>query len=332
MIVPDVIDQFFTSSALLMRLLKRKKFASGSKIQQPIMYARNSEAGAWQGGFATLPAGQPEIVTKAEHNWAYYQCPIVYAETDKLKNMGAEEVADLAETVAQNALMSLKDTMGQEIYGDGSNNSLHGAKTLDGLSAIITHNANPSPGSYGNISRSSSTGPKSSFTGNAWWNGQSVAVNAGAVTRWTGAYNFSNASTVIDINKMNQMFTLCSVGDEAPDLIVMHPSIFAKLWSLLQANERITAGDSDVYKAGFRFIMLNGVPCVPDQNIDDAGKIYFLNTKYLFWRPSKSSDFVQTPLRVPSRQRIAIKYIFWDGNMTCSSPRMQGVLTGCTAA
>lgn len=327
----QVVDNFFTSSALIYKLMKSKRAVDGGlTIEQPITYGTNPDAGAWGGNFEELPMSQPNIAGRASFAWTYYQVPIVYSETDKLKNMGSSGVADLVETIAQNALQSLKDTMGQDIYGDGSNNAL-GKKRIDGLSAVITHNSNPSAGAYGGLTRASSTGSKSSFTGNAWWNGVPVASNAGSVTRWTGTFNISNASTQLDLNKLNQLFVMLSVGDDAPDLIVMGPALFARVWQLIQGNEHRTNLQSDTGMTGFRYIMFNGVPITVDHNIDDPGKIYILNTKYLFWRPHRQSDFVRSPLRIPHRQRIFATYIFWDGNMTCSRPNMQGCMTGATA-
>lgn len=328
-IIPEVEDAFFNTSVLLKRLQKRKKYVEGGAvIQQPIQYASNPDAGAWGGGYGTLPLSQYDVLTKASFKWAYYQVPISYAETDRIKNMGKAEVVDLAESIADNALQSLRDTLGKDLYKDGSNNA-GGFKTIDGLSAVLTYNGNPSPGAYGGISRASSSGTQSSFTGNAWWNGTTAAINAGSTNFWVGNFVISNASTTLDLNKVNQMYTALMVADDAPDLIVTSPALFAKFWQLIQANERIPGGE-ETGLAGFKYIMLNGTPVVPDSNIDDPGKIYFLNTKYLFWRPSRVSDFVNSGIRKPSRMRVAVSYIFWDGNMTCSNPRMLGMYTGVT--
>lgn len=328
-IMPEVEDAFFNTSVLWKRLQKRKRpLDGGALIEQPIQYAGNPDAGAWGGGYSTLPLSQYDVLTKAYFRWAYYVVPMTYAETDIIKNMGSSKIVDLAETVGENALQSLRDTFGKDIYKDGSNNTA-GFKTIDGLSSVLTYNGNPAPGSYGGISRATSTGTQSSFTGNAWWNGTVASINQGSRDFWVGNFNVNNASTVLDLNKVNQIYTALMVADDAPDLIVCAPALFAKFWQLIQTNERIPGGE-ETGLAGFKYIMLNGTPIVPDANIDDAGKVYFLNTKYLFLRPSRISDFKNSGIRKPTRMRVAVSYIFWDGNFTCSNPRMQGLLTGCT--
>lgn len=326
---PEVIETFFNSTVLLKRISKRKRpIAGGDVIEQPVMYASNPDAGAWGGGYNTLPMAQYDFITKARFNWAHYVVPQSYAETDKIKNMGPQEVVDLAEAVGENSLQSLKDTFGKDIYKDGANNA-NGYKTIDGLSAALTYNANPTPGSYGGISRASSSGTQQSYTNNAWWNGNVAANNQGSRDFWVGNMNISNAATTMDLGKLNQIYTLLMVSDEAPDLIVMAPKLFAKLWQLVQTNERIKGGE-ETQGTGMRYILFNGTPCIPDSNINNDGYIFFLNTKYIFWRPSKYSDFLSSGIRKPSRQRVCISYIFWDGNMIVSNPRMLALLTGVT--
>lgn len=326
----EVMDQYFLSNAFFNRLVKNKRPVSGGlTIEQPIYYAPNPDAGAWGGGFEELPMSQPNLAGRAAWNWCHYMVPIVYSETDRLKNMGPEGIADMVEGIAQNALRTLKNTIGVDLYSDGSNNAA-GKKRIDGLMAIITTNANPSPGAYGGITRASSSGSQSSYTGNAWWNGSPVASNAGAITRWTGTYTISNSSTQLDLMKLCQLMTITTVDGDGPDLIVMHPAMFTRVWQLIQANEHRNDLSSDTGRAGFKYIVFNGVMITVDHNIDDAAKIYCLNTKYLAWRPHKNSDFVRDPLRRPHRQRIAASYIFFDGNLTCNLPRAQAVMTGAT--
>jgi hypothetical protein len=326
----EMFDQYFLSNALFNRLVKNKKTVSGGlTIEQPIYYAPNPDAGAWGGGFEELPMSQPNIAGRASWGWARYVVPIAYSVTDQLTNMGPEGIADMVEGIAQNALRTLKDTMGKDLYADGSNNA-KGKKRLDGLMSIITHNANPAPGAYGGLTRASSTGSQSSYTNNAWWNSNPITSNNGAVTRWTGAFTISNASTQLDLVKLCQLMTIVTVDGDGPDLIVMHPSMFVRVWQLIQANEQRTDTSSDTGRSGFKYIVFNGVMITVDHNIDDAGKIYCLNTKYLSWKPHAKSDFERDKLRIPHRHRTAVSYIFWDGNLTCGLPRAQAVMTGAT--
>ena len=325
-IIPTVIDQLSVASPLMERILKRKKGLTGMKVEQPVEFAYNPLAGAWQGGYAVLPFQTPEIITKAQHDYAYYQCPVVWAETDVLKNAGAEAIADYAEVITKNARKSMMETFGRDLYKDGSVNAL-GARTIDGLSAICTYNGNPAPGAYGGIDRSSSTGTRASYTNNAWWNAQVVAVNAGSVARWQGTFNFSNASTVIDMRKMNQFMLMFP---EPPDAFYTSFPLFGKLWDLNQANEKIERSNGgDKYDVGARKIFINGIPVFPDILIDNENKIYGISHDEITLRVSK--DFEAGKMKNPTRQRIVGTHIFFDGQLTCGQPQMQGLMTGATA-
>ena len=58
-----------------------------------------------------------------------------------------------------------------------------------------------------------------------------------------------------------------------------------------------------------------------------ANHMYFLNTKYIFFRPHKDRNFV--PIggeRQAVNQDAVVKLYGWAGNLTCSSQFLQGVL------
>ena len=58
-----------------------------------------------------------------------------------------------------------------------------------------------------------------------------------------------------------------------------------------------------------------------------SNHMYFLNTKYIFFRPHKDRNFV--PIggeRQAVNQDAVVKLYGWAGNMTCSIQFLQGVL------
>jgi hypothetical protein len=57
--------------------------------------------------------------------------------------------------------------------------------------------------------------------------------------------------------------------------------------------------------------------------------MYFLNTKYIYWRPHRDRNMVKIGGdRVPVNQDAIVQMMGWAGNMTCSGRRYQGVLRG----
>ena len=95
----------------------------------------------------------------------------------------------------------------------------------------------------------------------------------------------------------------------------------------LQPLQRFTQStDAD---AGFTSLKFHGADVVLDGGIGGAitaNYAYFLNTKYLFWRPHSKRNIV--PLddgRFSVNQDAMVKLIVWAGNLTCSSRRQQAV-------
>jgi hypothetical protein len=331
--IPKLIDNFFLSSALLYKLKQNEDpVDGGERIMQPISYTSHPNAGAWPGKAGTLRTTYVEHITAAEFYWSNYYCDVTLPETELLRNSGSgTKVIDLLKAQMELAEESLRDTMGTHVYGSNTVAS-DGSRVLNGLQSVITVASDPSGGSYGGITRVGATAStKASPTGNAFWNSNTVAINAGTYTGWRGTFTFSNADTILDLTRMEMMFLACSANNESPDLIVMHPTLYQKFWGLQQAMQR-TASDNELGRVGFKYLLFNGVPVVTDDNIDAATRVYFLNTKHLFLRPHRQSNFVTTPFQNMPNQRMRVKFIYWDGQMTCDRPNLQGVLTAVTPA
>ena len=56
--------------------------------------------------------------------------------------------------------------------------------------------------------------------------------------------------------------------------------------------------------------------------------MYFINTKYLHYRPHRDRNMVPiNPDRYSVNQDAMVQLIGWAGNLTLSNARLQGVLT-----
>ena len=59
-----------------------------------------------------------------------------------------------------------------------------------------------------------------------------------------------------------------------------------------------------------------------------SNTMYFLNTKYLFWRPHSRRNMVPLdPDRFSINQDAMVRLMGWAGNMTLSNAFLQGVLS-----
>jgi hypothetical protein len=140
-------------------------------------------------------------------------------------------------------------------------------------------------------------------------------------------------------------------GRDAPDLIIMDNTMWRYYLGAMQSIQRITStnGAPDMADAGYQslkyltadvvldggFQGFSGDP-LPAQTSSSSTAVggapsttaYFLNTKYLFWRPHSKRNMVPLdPDRFSVNQDAMVRLIGWAGNMTLSNAFLQGVLT-----
>jgi hypothetical protein len=200
--------------------------------------------------------------------------------------------------VAESSMMNL---IAQGIYSDGT---ASGGKQIGGLNAAVP--VNPAAGTYGGIDRA---------TWNFW---RSKTTTAGAAL---------TAATVQAA--FNAMWAQLVRGMDRPDLIVVDNAMWSLYMASLQAQQRFTG--TEVGKLGFPTIKYMDADVVLDGGIGGFAVVntaYFLNTKYLFFRPHADRNMV--PLapnrRYAINQDAEVQILAWAGNLTVSGSQFQGRL------
>jgi len=158
--------------------------------------------------------------------------------------------------------------------------------------------------------------------------GTALAVNG---SNDTGACSFANFCSTTSgvaggVKAMTQMYGACSIDADSPDLIVTTQVIYDAYETALQANKRYE-GDATLGDAGFQALRFKGASVVVDSHCP-AGHMYFLNTKYLDYKVHSKRFFSFEDFK-PMETKDGIQArLFWMGQLTCSNPRMQGLLVG----
>jgi hypothetical protein len=244
---------------------------------------------------------------------------------EELQNSGEEAIIDLLESRIMNAEDTFMNGLSQGVYGDGSvTNSVGGLQLLVATS--------PTTGVVGGIDRSVWT-----FWQNQTW---SAATN--------GNTTLSSASI---LQQMDALWVTLVRGRDYPDLIVADNVTYRYYLNALQAIQRIgpESRAPDMAEYGFTTlkylqadVVLDGGfqgfaadPLPPQTSTSGTAvggmpstQMYFLNTKYLFWRPHARRNMVPLdPDRFSVNQDAMIRLIGWAGNMTISNAFLQGVLT-----
>jgi hypothetical protein len=310
-----IADNVTKNNALLARLKKRgkiKTFSGGHKIIQELSFAENGNAG-WYSGYDPLPVAAQDVISASEFNIKQLAVPVVISGLEMLQNAGPEKMIDLMEGRIEVAEATMQNYLAAGIYTDAST-GVGGAKSIDGLGASLTAGTSTgriATGTYGNISR------------NTW-------------AFWRHFYQKDATYTSATIQaSMNALWAQLVRGSDRPDLIVTEATGWNAYISSLQALQRFTG--TEEAGLGFPTLKYMDADVVLDGGIGGfAGDVegdgtyintmYFLNTKYLFYRPHAQRNMV--PLspnkRYSVNQDAEVQILAWAGNMTCSGLQFQG--------
>lgn len=296
-----VADNVTNNNAFLKKLETRgniKTVAGGEQILQELTYAENSNAG-WYSGYDLLPVGVSNVVTAAEFDWKQYAVPVIISGLEMLQNSGKERMIDLMDTRLNVAESTMANDMSIGLYSDGT---AAGGKQVEGLDAAVP--ADPTLAPYGGIDGGTQ----------AYW--RNVAD--------TTALTPTNIQGI-----MNVMWSQLVRGMDRPDVILMGTNVWNTYVQSLQAQQRFNS--PAVGDAGFASLKFMDADVILDGGIGGAcgdDNAFFLNTKYLHYRPHKNRNMV--PLspnkRYSINQDAEVQIIGWAGNMTCSGRKFQGRL------
>lgn len=323
----ELADNMSRNNAALLRLSRRgnlKTFSGGRTIVQELNYADN-QTYQWYSGYQTLNIAPSQVFTAAEYPIRQAAVAVSISGLEELQNSGEEAIIDLLESRIMNAEDTFMNGLSQGVYGDGTV-----ANSVSGLQLLVA--TSPSSGVVGGIDRSQWT-----FWRNQTW---SASTDGGTVI---------SAASIL--SQMDALWVKLVRGRDYPDLIIMDNVMYRYYLQSLQAIQRIGTenGAPDLAEHGFQSVKYLNADCVldggfqgfstdplPPQVSSSTSAVggapsttaYFLNTKYIHWRPHARRNMVPLdPDRFSVNQDAMIRLIGWAGNMTLSNAFLQGVLT-----
>lgn len=323
----ELADNMSRNNAALLRLTRRgnlKTFSGGRTIVQELNYA-NNQTFQWYSGYQALNISPSQVFSAAEYPIRQAAVAVSISGLEELQNSGEEAIIDLLESRIMNAEDTFMNGLSQGIYGDGTVTN-----SVGGLQLLVS--SAPTSGVVGGIDRS-----QWSFWQNQAW---SAATN--------GSTTLSSASI---IQQMDALWVQLIRGRDSPDLIVADNVSYRYYLNALQAIQRVTQTSSaaDMAEAGFQSlkyitsdVVLDGgfqgfsTDPLPTQVSTSSSALggapsttmYFLNTKYIHWRPHSRRNMVPLdPDRFSVNQDAMVRLIGWAGNMTLSNAFLQGILS-----
>lgn len=310
----ELADNVTNNNALLRRLKERgnvKTFSGGNVILQEIMYqdAATDNTNSYS-GYEVLNVSQNSPISAAQFSITQYAAAISISGLEMIQNSGKEAIIDLLDGRMMVAEAQLANRISQDIYLDGTGNS---GKNITGLGAAVPDA--PSTGTYGGINRASF-----SFWRSAKFSG---VTDGGSATSASNIQSYMDALAVQLIR-----------GTDKPDLIVCDNNYYKLYLQSLQSIQRISDGGNSAVGAGFASLKYYGAGMASDVILDGgigndatANHMWFLNTKYMMFRPHADRNFV--PIggeRQAVNQDAIVKLIGFAGNLTSSGPQFCGVL------
>lgn len=305
-------DNVSTNTALLWKLKKRgnvKTFSGGNVILQELAYvdASTRNAGSYS-GYDIIDTTPNSPISSAQFDLKQYMATVSISGLEMLQNAGKERIIDLVEARIMVAEANLQTQISAGLYSNGTGNS---GKEITGLAAAVA--TVPTIGTYGNINRA---------TFPFWRN-----VSFGAVS------NGGSAATSANIQSyMNRIAIQLIRNTDKADLIVADANYYRLYLESMQAIQRVQS--EEMAAAGFSALKFIGPGGMADVIMDGgiggtitSNTMYFLNTKYIHFRPHSDRNFVQVgDDRSSVNQDAIVKFFGWAGNLTCSGAQFQGVL------
>jgi hypothetical protein len=301
----QIADNVTKNNAILSRLNQRgnvRTISGGSSILEELSFAENGNAGFYS-GYDLLPVAAQDVISAAEFQIKQFAVPVIMSGLEMLQNSGKEAFIDLLEARLNVAESTMANKLSQSIYSDGTGS---GGKEVTGLNAAVP--STPTTGTYGGIDRATW----------AFWRSQ--------------LYDFStetggNATAANIQAGMNKLWASTTRGTDRTDLIVMDTNYWSLYLASLQAQQRFTS--PEVGNLGFPSIKFMDADVVLDGGIGGycpANTAFFINTKFLKWRPHAQRNMV--PLspnrRYAINQDAEVQILAWAGNLTCSGAQFQG--------
>jgi hypothetical protein len=295
-----IADNVSKNNALLAKMQTRgrsRSFSGGRLIYEELSFAENANAGYYS-GYDLLPVAAQDVISAAQFDIKQAACPVTISGLEQLQNAGPEEMISLITSRIDVAESTMQNLVCGGLYSDGTGFS---GKQIVGLNAAVP--LAPTTGVYGGIDR-------------ATW------------TFWRSKLKDVANTTTLQAD-MNDLWAQLVRGMDRPDLIIADAVVWKAYMASLQANQRFT--DSSSASLGFPTVKFMDCDFVLDGGIGGfcpTGTAFFLNTRYIHYRPHSARNFVSLNpnKRYAINQDAEVQILAWAGNMTCSGAQFQGRL------
>lgn len=333
-LAPAWVDQILGDNFFFGQILGMAKKWDGSQMLFPIKYQKGVATVAFN-GFDQLPTSQQPVSVNMTFYPTFTATNVALAGSDLSTNETPMQTIKLAKVVMESRAQDAADDVGTFFQGDGS---AFGGKAPMGLAGIVDNGSVLS--NYGGLSR-------------ATYPGLNATVTASGGT--------------ISLLKIRQLANAITDGRVAPDMAITDYSTWAYTEQLFQTFQRNTYSDFSNMNSGTGYqnphgragvgLVWDGLTIFRDRKIT-TGFFYLLNTNFLkfyglnWWKGTpvalkseiiKGNIYEYNPANATKaftwtnwiqayNQGAVNGFMIMGGQLLCTDPKRNGVLTGITGA
>lgn len=316
------VDNVFEGNVLFNELRSRARpWSGGRQLTQPLIVTDRTQATSFS-SFDTLPTAQEDTRQMASADPSeYVSSPLTFSGIQLAVNKGPEAFINLLATEFSDVARNLSETIGRDLYLDGTGNS---SKAVNGLVYHVDDGTNVA--TFEGLSRATYTNLNSTLTAQS------------------GALSFTNLATDTDA---------ATKGSDMPTHIFTSPAVFSIIERLvtptLYLNYNGPRGSGNAagmpgaggnsLNYGATSISWRGIPIFADEKCT-AGNIFTLNLNHLFlYELDYDSNTVEmskegfgfTGFKKSQNQNAIVGNLLWAGQLWGDSPRTMARRTGVTS-
>lgn len=296
----QITDNVINNHPLLSKMKEKGNIireSGGASFQEKISYANNGTVQS-QGEYDTFDTTPQDVLSSAEFAQKIVTGTVTMTDLEMKQNAGKERIVNLMKAKMKVLESSLQNTIGTDIYSDGTGS---GGDEIGGLQLLIADD--PTTGTVGSINRATYT----------FWRNQLYDFSVESVT--------PSATTIQ--SSMNTLYSRCQVQQgELPDLIAAGETYFGYYEDSLQTIQRLN--DPSFGKLGFNEIAYKKASVFYDPECADD-RMYFINSSHIFLKHLGDLFEVGDTVR-PVNQNVWVTPLVFTGNLTIDNSRVHGVM------
>lgn len=320
--LPVLYNNIFTKNHYLLAVLKAKaKTYDDRSIVVPLEYAKSTTIG-FLDRFGTISLTPEEIATAAKFAPKMLTGSFTISLEDELENKSDMSIKNVLDTKMANLERSIQDYLATHIWTRGS--SLAATKNWNTVDYLVNNSTTEDVGDI----LSSGTVP-------TWWRSQ--IINVATDSYYEGGDPTSEAdlldpSSPVYIKKLLQRGyakAKAAAGGEAPTDIVVPQYQFDLIETILDPQKTGNKFNERAGSMGFTSLDYRGCAIVADDDMvaaqtgDTDGRMYFLNTNYLWMFFNSGAKFTATEFVKAPNQNAKSSLVNSYGNLCISNRGVQ---------